>query len=35
MNKTETEQILKKIAMLKSKIKKLGNSSQVELYKKK
>ena len=35
MHKTETEQILKKIAMLKSKIKKLGNSGQVELYKKK
>ena len=35
MNKLETEQILKKIAMLKSKIKKLGNSGQVVLYKKK
>ena len=35
MNKSETEQILKKIAMLKSNIRKLGNSSQVELYKKK
>ena len=35
MNKSETEQILKKIAMLKSKIQKLGNPGQVELYKKK
>ncbi|MFL2676101.1 MAG: hypothetical protein ACJ0G5_05320 [Alphaproteobacteria bacterium] len=35
MNKSETEQILKKIAMLKSNIQKLGNSGQVELYKKK
>ncbi len=35
MNKSETEQILKKIAMLKRKIQKMGNSGQVELYKKK
>ncbi len=35
MNKSETEQILKKIALLKSKIQKMGNSGQVELYKKK
>ena len=35
MNKSETEEILKKIAMLKTKIQKIGNLGQVELYKKK
>jgi hypothetical protein len=35
MSKSETEQILKKIVMLKSKIEKMDDSGQVELYKKK
>ena len=35
MNKSETEKILKKIALLKTKIQKVDNSGQVKLYKKK
>ena len=35
MNKSEIEQILKKIATLRTKAQKIGNSGQIELYKKK
>ena len=34
MNKSETEQVLKKISLLKTKIQKIGDSGKVELYKK-
>jgi len=34
MNKSETEQVLKKISLLKTKMQKIGDSPKVELYKK-